>query len=269
MFLFSLECCFASELLCCCSITSNNHQGVNGDGRGFLGSLLVSVGGSMPLSTCWGDESGARKQLLRPNPNTGGTRRCGLRVLEVSFLQMCPLSYSIGLPVLQQPCALSSEYVTLKHGLSLPLGRKYGWEMPLQDEQRAGLQRCLCLNVINLVPVSAGRLVPVRLGMQVRSVLVYRTYLELGATLGLRCHATQCSWDATKPDVGQGTQQPFSFNLVFSTSRAVFFRGKKAGWEGKVLLVVLTEVANCLGRPCLRVMRLLLSLLLPHQQGVT
>lgn len=100
MFLFSLECCFASELLCCCSITSNNHQGVNGDGRGFLGSLLVSVGGSVPLSTCWGDESGARKQLLRPNPNTGGTRRCGLRVLEVSFLQMCPLSYSIGLPVL-------------------------------------------------------------------------------------------------------------------------------------------------------------------------
>lgn len=154
--------------------------------------------------------------------------------------------------------------MTLKHGLSLPLGRKYGWEMPLQDEQRAGLQRCLCLNVINLVPVSAGRLVPVRLGMQVRSVLVYRTYLELGATLGLRCHATQCSWDATKPDVGQGTQQPFSVNLVFSTSRAVFFRGKKAGWEGKVLLVVLTEVANCLGRPCLRVMRLLLSLLLPH-----
>lgn len=155
MFLFSLECCFASELLCCCSITSNNHQGVNGDGRGFLGSLLVSVGGSMPLSTCWGDESGARKQLLRPNPNTGGTRRCGLRVLEVSFLQMCPLSYSIGLPVLQQPCALSSEYVTPETWLeSSPwqkiwlgdalAGRAKGWIAKVLVSERYKSGPCVC-----------------------------------------------------------------------------------------------------------------------------
>lgn len=123
--------------------------------------------------------------------------------------------------------------------------------MPLWEEQRAGLQRCLCLGfVIKLVPVSAGRLVPARLGMRVRSLWVYKAYLELGATLGLRSRATQRSWEATKQDVEQGTQQPFSVNVVFSTSRAVASSGgKKAAWEGKVLLVVLTEGANCLGRP--------------------
>lgn len=54
---------------------------------------------------------------------------------------------------------------------------------------------------------------------------------------------------------GAGTPQPGAVHTAFSTSRAAAASGEEKGvWEGKVLLVVLTEVANCLGRPCLHIL---------------
>lgn len=64
---------------------------------------------------------------------------------------------------------------------------------------------------------------------------------------------------------GAGTPQPGAVIAAFSASRAAAAAGEgEAAREGKVSPVVLTEVANCLGRPCLHILRLLLSLLLPH-----
>lgn len=54
-------------------------------------------------------------------------------------------------------------------------------------------------------------------------------------------------------------------NVVFSTPELCLREGgKRAGWKREALLVVLAEVANCLGRPCFPIMWLLLSSLLSH-----
>lgn len=48
-----------------------------------------------------------------------------------------------------------------------------------------------------------------------------------------------------------------SLSLLMSCSalsELCLYGGGEAGWEGKVLLLVLTEVTTCLGRPCLCVL---------------
>lgn len=62
-----------------------------------------------------------------------------------------------------------------------------------------------------------------------------------------------------------GNTVAFLLMLYSALLSCVFERGgKRAGWKGEALLVVLAEVANCLGRPCFPIMWLLLSSLLSH-----